>query len=56
MVEDISDREPPPIYVSDLTEQKIRHEIREADDNLLKKGSSWISACKQKAAGPLAIV
>jgi hypothetical protein len=38
MVEEISDRELPLIYASDLAEQRIKHEIREADDNLFKKG------------------
>jgi hypothetical protein len=38
MVEQISDRELPLIYASDLAEQRIKHEIREADDNLFKKG------------------
>jgi hypothetical protein len=38
MIEDISDRELPLVYASDLAEQRIKHEIREADDNLFKKG------------------
>lgn len=38
LVEDISDRELPLVYASDLAEQRIKHEIREADDNLFKKG------------------
>lgn len=38
MVEAISDRELPLIYASDLAEQRIKHEIRDADDNLFKKG------------------
>jgi hypothetical protein len=38
LIEEISDRELPLIYASDLAEQRIKHEIREADDNLFKKG------------------
>lgn len=38
LIEDIADRELPLIYASDLAEQRIKHEIREADDNLFKKG------------------
>lgn len=38
IVESISDKELPLIYASDLAEQRIKHEIREADDNLFKKG------------------
>jgi hypothetical protein len=37
-IEAISDRELPLIYASDLAEQRIKHEITEADDNLFKKG------------------
>lgn len=32
------DKELPLIYASDLAEQRIKHEIREADDNVYKKG------------------
>ena len=38
LVEEISDRDLPLIYASDLAERRIKHEIREADDNLFKKG------------------
>lgn len=38
IVESLSDRELPLIYASDIAEQRIKHEIREADDNLFKKG------------------
>jgi hypothetical protein len=38
VIESISDRDLPVIYASDLAEQRIKHEIREADDNVFKKG------------------
>jgi hypothetical protein len=38
VIESISDRDFPVIYASDLAEQRIKHEIREADDNVFKKG------------------
>jgi Zn/Cd-binding protein ZinT len=38
LIEEITDRELPLIYASDLTEKRIKHEIREAEDNLFKKG------------------
>jgi len=34
----LSDRELPLIYASELSEQRIKHEVREADDNIFKKG------------------
>ena len=37
-IEQVYDRDFPLIYASDLAEQRIKHEIREADDNLFKKG------------------
>lgn len=37
-IEKISDKELPLIYASDLAEQRIKHEIREAEDNVYKKG------------------
>ncbi|WGJ13977.1 hypothetical protein QEV83_15090 [Methylocapsa sp. D3K7] len=37
-IEQLSDRDLPLVYASDLAEQRIKHEIREADDNLFKKG------------------
>lgn len=37
-IENISDRELPLIYASALAEQRIKHEIREAEDNVYKKG------------------
>jgi hypothetical protein len=38
VIDEISDRELPLIYASDLAESRIKHEIREADDNVYKKG------------------
>jgi hypothetical protein len=37
-IEKISDKELPLIYASDLAERRIKHEIREAEDNVYKKG------------------
>jgi hypothetical protein len=37
-VEELSSRDLPLIYASDLAEQRIKHEVREADDNVYKKG------------------
>jgi hypothetical protein len=37
-IEEISDRELPLIYASDLAERHIKHEILEAEDNVFKKG------------------
>lgn len=38
VIEDISERELSLIYASELAEQRIKHEIREADENVYKKG------------------
>lgn len=38
MIEEISDAELPLVYASDIAEQRIKHEIKEADDNIFKKG------------------
>lgn len=38
VIDRISDRDLPIIYASDLAEQRIKHEIREADDNVYEKG------------------
>jgi hypothetical protein len=37
-IEEISPRDLPLIYASDLAEQRIKHEVREADENVYKKG------------------
>lgn len=37
-IDSISDRSLPLIYASDMAEQSIKHEIREAEDNVFKKG------------------
>lgn len=38
IIAEVSDKPKALIYASDLAEQKIKHEIREADDNIYKKG------------------
>jgi hypothetical protein len=38
IVPEISGKDLPIIYASDLAEQRVKHEIREADDNIYKKG------------------
>jgi len=38
VVEDISPKDLPLIYASSLAEERIKHEIREADENVFKKG------------------
>jgi hypothetical protein len=37
-IEEISNADLPVIYASELAEQQIKHEIKEADDNVYKKG------------------
>ena len=37
-IEDLSPRDLPLIYASELAEQRIKHEVREADENVYKKG------------------
>ena len=37
VIEAISERDLPLVYASDLAEQRIKHEIREADENVFKK-------------------
>ena len=37
-IEEISESDFPLIYASELAEEKIKHEIREADENVYKKG------------------
>jgi hypothetical protein len=37
-IEDISSRDLPLIYASELAEERIKHEVREADENVYKKG------------------
>jgi hypothetical protein len=37
-IEEISDRSLPLVYGSELAEERIKHEIREADENVYKKG------------------
>ena len=38
VIENISDRDLPLIYASNLSEQRIKHEIRDAEDNIYHKG------------------
>jgi hypothetical protein len=38
LIPEILDRDLPIIYASALAEQRVKHEIREADDNIFKKG------------------
>lgn len=38
IIEDVSSRDLPLIYASELAEQRIKHEVREADENVYKKG------------------
>ena len=38
IIQEISNRDLPLIYASDLAEQRVKHEIRDADDNIYKKG------------------
>ncbi len=40
VIPQISDKDLPIMYASDLAEQRVKHEIREADDNIYKKGFS----------------
>jgi hypothetical protein len=37
-IEEIAPRDLPLIYASDLAERRIKHEVREADENVFKKG------------------
>jgi hypothetical protein len=38
VIQSISDKDLPVIYASELAEQRIKHEIREADENVFKRG------------------
>lgn len=40
IISQISDRDLPIMYASDLAEQRVKHEIRDANDNIFKKGFS----------------
>ena len=52
-IEDIADYELPLIYASDLAEQRIKHEIRDADENLFKKGFIVDVNVQTKAGRPV---
>jgi hypothetical protein len=53
-IEKISDRPLPLMYGSNLAEQRIKHEIREADDNIYKKGFSVDVNVETRAGKPTA--
>lgn len=54
VIEDISPNELPLIYASDLAEQQIKHEIREADENVYKKGFIVDISIQTKSERPVA--
>lgn len=54
IVEDISPKPLPLFYGSDLAEKQIKHEIREANDNIFKKGFSVDVNVKMKNEKPIA--
>lgn len=54
LIEDISDKDLALIYASDLAEQRIKHEIREADDNVYKKGFIVDADVEIKGGKPIA--
>jgi len=54
MVEAISDRELPLVYASDLAEQRMKHEITEADENIFKKGFMVDVNVETKGGRPVA--
>lgn len=41
------------MYASDLAEQRVKHEIREADDNIYKKGFSVDVSVLYRNARPI---
>jgi hypothetical protein len=41
VIPEISSRALPIIYASEVAEQRLKHEIRDADDNIYKKALSW---------------
>jgi hypothetical protein len=53
-IDTISDRELPLIYASDLAEQRIKHEIVQADDNVYKKGFVVDVNVQSKGTKPVA--
>jgi hypothetical protein len=53
-IEAISDKELPLIYASDLAEQRIKHEIAEAEENVFKKGFSVDVNVETRGGRPVA--
>lgn len=53
VIPQISDRDLPIMYASDLAEQRVKHEIREADDNIYKKGFSVDVSVLYRNARPI---
>ena len=53
-IEVVSDKDLALIYASDLAEQRIKHEIREADDNVYKKGFIVDANVEIKGGRPIA--
>jgi hypothetical protein len=53
VIPQISDKDLPIIYASDLAEQRVKHEIREADDNIFKKGFSVDVSVLYRSSRPL---
>ena len=54
VISEISDRSLPLIYASELSEQRIKHEIRDADDNIFKKGFVVDAKVLRRGERPLA--
>lgn len=54
IIEDISPHDLPLVYASDLAEEQIKHEIREADENVFKKGFVVDVSIQTKNGKPVA--
>ena len=54
LISEISERDLPLIYASEMAEQRIKHEIREADDNIFKKGFAVDVSVLYKTDRPIA--
>ncbi len=54
IIEAISQKDYPLIYASDLAEERIKHEIREADENVYKKGFVVDVDVETRSAKPVA--
>lgn len=53
IIPQISERDLPIMYASELAEQRVKHEIREADDNIFKKGFSVDVSILYKNSRPI---